>query len=189
MVARRPPTTLRRATRAAVELVSELHVKSRSELARYLARRINDRALIDDLAQEVFLRLLKLDRVHLIRNPRAYLFRVAASVIADYGRRRSRRPHTESWAPEDTQFVDGEPGPFERCHWSQRIDRIQTIINDLPERCRRALILQRRDGWTYDEIALELGVSRSMVKKYLRKALILCRRALDEQQPASELME
>ena len=59
----------------------------------------------------------------------------------------------------------------------------------LPVRCRRALILQRRDGWTYDEIAVELGVSRSMVKKYLRRALTLCRRALDVEQPAGNTTE
>jgi RNA polymerase sigma-70 factor (ECF subfamily) len=141
------------------------------------------------LAQEVFLRLLKLDRVHLIRNPRAYLFRVASSVIADYGRRRSRRPSAEPWIPEVTELADREPDPFERCQWSQRLERIQSVINDLPERCQRALILHRRDGWTYEEIALELEVSRSMVKKYLRRALILCRRALDEEKPTGELAE
>ncbi len=159
-------------------------MESRAELARFLAFRIHDRTLIDDLAQEVFLRLLRRDAAQPIRNPRAYLFRVAAAVVADHGRRRGRRPRLGPAAPERVQLADSQPGPFERCQWRQRMVRVQEIVAELPERCRRALILHRRDGWTYDEIALELGVSRSMVKKYLRKALALCRRALDDEPAA-----
>ena len=174
---------------AAARLVSELSVECRAELGRFLAFRVGDRSLIDDLAQEVYLRLLRLERVHLIRNPRAYLFRVASSVIADHGRRQSRRPRTEPWGRETRQLPGREPDPFEHVLGRQRLARIQAVVDELPERCRRALILQRRDGWTYDEIAIELGVSRSMVKKYLRRALILCRRALDRDLPTAETVE
>lgn len=54
--ARRCPTALRRETSAAAEFVSELLVESRTELGRFLAFRVGDRALIDDLAQEGFAR-------------------------------------------------------------------------------------------------------------------------------------
>ena len=180
---------MKRGSSAAAELVRELQVESRAELGRFLALRVGDRSLIDDLAQEVYLRLLRLERVHLIRNPRAYLFRVAASVIADHGRKQGRTPRTEPWAPDTAQHPDPEPGPFEHARGRQRLARIQAVVDELPERCRRALILQRRDGWTYDEIAVELGVSRSMVKKYLRRALTLCRRALDPEPPTGEPTE
>lgn len=166
------------ATEAAAEFVTSLFIESREELLRFLAFRVHDRVLIDDLEQEVYLRLLRLDGVHLIRNPRAYVLRVAANVVADHGRRPSTRAQNEP--PENDRFVDKSSGPFERFLWRQRFERIQQAIGALPERPRRALILHRRYGMTYDDIATELGVSRSMVKKYLKKALLLCRDALVE---------
>ena len=168
-----------RATDAAGELVTGLFVELRRELVRYLAFRVHDRGLVDDLEQEIYVRLLRLDQVHLIRNPRAYVFRVAANVVADHGRRHG------CWTSDATtervpEAEESGAGPFENFVWRERLQRVQGVIGELPERCRRALILHRRDGWTYDEIADELGVSRSMVKKYLKKALVLCRRALDD---------
>ena len=164
------------ANEAAGNLVTGLFAELRTDLLRYLAFRVHDRGLVDDLEQEVYLRLLRLDRVHLIRNPRSYIFRVAASVVADHGRRHDG-PTVEDW--NDARVEPGA-GPFEEFEWRERLEVVQRAVAQLPERCRRALILHRRDGWTYEEIADELGVSRSMVKKYLKKALILCRRALDQ---------
>jgi RNA polymerase sigma-70 factor (ECF subfamily) len=71
-------------------VVRELFIESRPELLRYLAFRVRDAAESEELAQEVYLRMMRLDQVHLIRNPRAYLFRVAASVLADRGRKLGR---------------------------------------------------------------------------------------------------
>ncbi len=171
------------------EVVRELFLESRPELMRYLAFRVRNAAESEELAQEVYVRMMRLDQVHLIRNPRAYLFRVAASVLADRGRLQSRRITTEEMADAADQLADGSAGPYEQLLWRQRLDRVNQAINDLPERCRRALVLHRRDGWTYDEIAADLGVSRSMVKKYLRKALVLCRRALAEEELAETTTE
>jgi DNA-directed RNA polymerase specialized sigma24 family protein len=41
-------------------------------------------------------------------------------------------------------------------------------------------VLHRRDGFSLEEIASQLGVSRPMAKKYLAKALLHCRRRLEE---------
>jgi RNA polymerase sigma-19 factor, ECF subfamily len=170
-------TATNQATDAAGEFVTNLFIESREELVRFLAFRVHDPALIDDLEQEVYIRLLRLDRIHLIRNPRAYVLRVAANVVADYGRGPGKRTNDE--LPESDTFVEAGSGPFENYLWRQRFERVQLAVAALPERCRRALILNRQKGMTYDEIAVELGVSRSMVKKYLKKALILCRGALE----------
>jgi len=167
------------------EVVRELFIESRPELMRYLAFRVRDAAESEELAQEVYLRMMRLDQVHLIRNPRAYLFRVASSVLADRGRKLGRTIAANGWTAEAEGHADDTADPYERLLWRQRLDRVNAAIDDLPARCRRALMLHRRDGWTYDEIATDLGVSRSMVKKYLRKALVLCRRALAEDEAAA----
>jgi len=47
------------------------------DLKRYLSQRVGNRAEVEDLAQEIYLRLLRIERKDLIRSPEALLFRVA----------------------------------------------------------------------------------------------------------------
>jgi DNA-directed RNA polymerase specialized sigma24 family protein len=68
-------------------------------LRRFLARqRAGCAADIDDIAQEVFLRVLRYDRSELIDYPQAYLFKIASNVSAEWAMRSSRRmPHHSEW--------------------------------------------------------------------------------------------
>src|ERR1044072_6264741 len=53
---------------------------------------------VNDVAQEVFLRLLRYDRAELVEYPQAYLFKMAANVANEWAiRARSRRPHESKW--------------------------------------------------------------------------------------------
>ena len=52
---------------------------------------------------------------------------------------------------------------------------LERALRLLPPLQQRAVLMHRRDGLTYDEIAQELGCSPGMVRKYLRKGLVRCR--------------
>jgi RNA polymerase sigma factor (sigma-70 family) len=54
------------------------------------------------------------------------------------------------------------------------------VLDTLSPKCRAVLILHRREGMTYDEIGKKIGISSSMVKKYLIKGLQTCRAALKD---------
>ena len=53
--------------------------------------------------------------------------------------------------------------------------RLTEVLNRLPPRCKAVLLMQHRDGMSYAEIASRFGVSTHMVKKYVVRALLLCR--------------
>ncbi len=53
--------------------------------------------------------------------------------------------------------------------------QLSRALNNLPPRCKAVLLMQHREGMTYKEIASRLGVSTHMVKKYVVRALKLCR--------------
>ena len=60
------------------------------------------------------------------------------------------------------------------------LDREQILLLDkalekLPEKPRMALLMFRVDGLSHSEIAARLGVSNSMVAKYIVRALQHCR--------------
>ena len=90
------------ATQGAPQSLADWFREWQRPLRRFLERRHGGTAAdIDDIAQEVFLRLLKYERAELIDCPPAYLFRIAANVSADWAMRASRRmPHQSEWLVE-----------------------------------------------------------------------------------------
>jgi RNA polymerase sigma-70 factor (ECF subfamily) len=73
----------------------------------------------------------------------------------------------------------GEVPPFDsELDAGQRVLRLRTVLAQLSPKCRAAVILQYRDGLSYQEIADRLEVSSHMVKKYLAQALGHCRRRM-----------
>lgn len=78
---------------------------------------------------------------------------------------------------DDTAQQD--PGtPEELVAARQQLGLIYRAIEDLPLRCRQALMLHRVRGLSYAEIARDMGVSVSSVEKYILEALKHCREHL-----------
>ena len=137
-------------------------------LRRFLARRrAGCAADIDDIAQEVFLRLLRYDRSELIDYPQAYLFKIASNVSAEWAMRSSRRmPHNSQWLAELVDSLSPE-AEVER----EALDeQLHAAVNALAARPREILRLHFGDGLTYEEIARRLGVTRKIVKRDIARA-------------------
>lgn len=154
-------------------------------LLRFFVSRLPNAADAPDLVQEVYLRLLRLDRPDLIRCPEAYLFTIASNIAHEHGLKRSGRP--PHIALEDTPPHElpadvecfATAAPEDAAVQRERIRRLEAILAQLSPKARATLIWHRRDGRTYEEIGARLGISRNMVKKYLAQALAHCRKNLD----------
>jgi RNA polymerase sigma-70 factor (ECF subfamily) len=144
-------------------------------LRRFLSVHLRNVHDVPDLAQEVFLRLLRVERHETIRNPEAYLFTVASHVIHQHALRRSSEPIsvdiTEALA--ELQTPESED-PTTRAEGAQRVEALEEILRELPPRVAAALVMQRIGGYTVQEIGDRLGVSRETAKKYLARAAEHC---------------
>src|SRR5688572_15644429 len=54
------------------------------DLLRFLSRRVRNRSDARDVAQEAYVRLLRLDRQELIRDPQPYVYRLAANLVHEF---------------------------------------------------------------------------------------------------------
>jgi len=151
-------------------------------LRRYLAVRMRNAAAdVPDLIQEVFLRLLRINHHEVIRNPQAYLYTVAGHVLHQYTLRQSTAPdgfETNDWESELPSGAESDPA--KAVEVEQRFEAIGRALEELSPRAYTTLVMHRRDGVSLKEIALRLGVSHRMVKRYLAHALAYCRERLDE---------
>ncbi len=161
--------------------VAEIAAKHGQRLRRFLAARLRNSADTADLAQEVFVRLLRVERFEQIRTPEAYLLTIASHVIQQHSLANVRTPETlDAFDALLDQRLATESDPIADVHLERRLEALDRALARLPPRTRAVFVLQRRDGCTLREISVRLGISRSAVKKHLAKALVHCSRQIQE---------
>lgn len=158
-------------------LVQRIVTTFGADLLRFLGRRVRNRADARDVAQEAYVRLLRLDRKELIRDPQPYVYRLAANLVHEFElKRRADDARLTRWTQERPAE---EQAPVESTAEAIMLRaRIDDALEQLTPNCRAVVVLHRRDGMTYDEIAERLNISSSMVKKYLATGLRHCRNQL-----------
>jgi RNA polymerase sigma factor (sigma-70 family) len=145
------------------------------QLRRYLGSRLRQSRDAPDLAQETYLRLLRIERHELIRNPEAYLFTIANNLLHEHALRQGAAPPTVDIEAAFAELQASEPDPQEQAESQQRMQELERALAQLSPKAQATLLMHRRDGYSLEEIGRHLGVSRAMAKKYLARALVHCR--------------
>ena len=147
-----------------------LFERYRRELCRYLLRRLRRPEDVEDLAQEVFLRLLRHDNATAVRNPLAYLYGVAFHVLADY-RVASEHAPERIHDDDETEFEGSSSispdALVEQLNLQQQLER---ALAELPPTHAAVLLAHKHRGLSYEEVAAELDLSVHTVEKYLTQA-------------------
>jgi RNA polymerase sigma-70 factor (ECF subfamily) len=140
---------------------------------RFLYRLTGSREDAQDLAQDVFLRVVRaLPAYEERRLERAWVFRIARNVWADRRRALRRVPPADSF--DDTQVARPE-------RQSLRVT-LQQALGALAETDREVFLLREVGGLTYGEIAGIAGGSPDAVRNRIHRARLALRKALDLQQ-------
>jgi RNA polymerase sigma factor (sigma-70 family) len=151
-------------------------------LHRYFRRHASRAEEAEDLAQEVYLRLLRTDeREHgHIENAQAYLFTVAGNLLKERAVLVARSGAAVPLDESGNDLATTDPTAEETLYARSRGRRLWAVVDGLPPRYRAVLLLHYRYGLTYREIGGRVGITPHTVKKYVSHALVLCRRALKE---------
>lgn len=160
-------------------LVERLFAEHGRALQAFFYRRIRTKSDAPDLAQEVYVRMLRVSDMAAIRNPELYLYTVANNLVKEHAVLDRRRASSVDLDEATVQQQLGELPAFDgELDTTQRVTRLRTVLAQLPPKCRAAVVLYYRHDLSYQEIADRLGVSSHMVKKYLAQALGHCRRRM-----------
>lgn len=160
-------------------LVERLFAEHRAALEAFFQRRIRTKCDAPDLAQEVYLRMLRVSDADAIRNPELYLYTVANNLVKEHAVLDRRQSSGIDVDDTTVQQQLAELPTFDTAlDTTQRMARLRDVLAQLRPNHRAAVVLHYRDGLSYPEIAGRLGVSPHMVKKYLAQSLVLCRRRM-----------
>ena len=145
---------------------------NREALLRFLrARGAGEDA--EDVLQDLWLKVERLEAPGPIADPRAYLFRMADNLMHDRVRASMRRVNREqAWSEtrHDTDGRDDTPSAEHLLAARQRLLQVERALATLGERTQSIFRRFRLDGISQSRIAQEEGISLSAVEKHLQRA-------------------
>jgi RNA polymerase sigma-70 factor (ECF subfamily) len=150
--------------------------KHRSSVVHFLFRMVQNHAVAEELAQEVFLRVY---RSRCTYEPTAkfttWLFRIAIHLALNSLRdgkneRSQERLDDDSSDLPARQVSDQRPSVEQSMVHQARLDEIRRAIRELPEKQRAAVLMHKYEEMEYSQIAQVLSCSESAVKSLLFRA-------------------
>jgi len=156
--------------------------QNRDMVVGYLYRYVGDRAIAEELAQEVFLRVFRSRNYRPTAKFRTWLFRIATNLAINW--RRDRRVDSEMVrldAPHATRRHElREPtlSVEEKMIYRCRLEEVRSAVGELPARYRAAVLMHKYLEMEYQEIAGVLGCSVPALKSLLFRAYEILRERL-----------
>ena len=150
---------------------NRLYTQHRVWMLRHVMKFGVSEADAEEVVQEAFVRLLRLDEPSTHSYLRSYLQRIATNIAIDRYRRKQRSPEVQ--LPEESYLQKGvhqlSPERIEESR--ETLSALQESLKSLPQKCQDAFILYKVEEKSYLQVAERLGISESMVRKYVLRAL------------------
>jgi RNA polymerase sigma-70 factor (ECF subfamily) len=161
------PDVLRRAQRGDERAFAQILRAYETTIFNYVYRIVGDRALAEDLTQDVFVRVFQaLPRFSLRCKFTTWLFQVTKNRVLDELRARERRPQSVLTIDDAPRLEVVDP-PVERL---ETIEAVWRAVRDLNPDLKMALLLRDVAGMPYNEIADSLEITLATVKWRIFKA-------------------
>lgn len=160
-------------------LLVDVYRQYRRELCAYITGKFGvDTSDAEDIVQSAFANFAELEGVLLVENPRAFLYRACSNIAIDQKRHgKVRQGYSETVLHTEEEASDAT-GPERTNESRQRLGILAQVMWAMPGRRRQLLMMSRFDGLSYAEIARQVGLSETVVRKHIAKAIDDCHKAL-----------
>lgn len=167
-----------RLRRLDMNALAQVHDQHYPEVYRYVRFRLSDEQASEDIAAEVFMRLL--EALHRAKGPdrsvRAWLFATASNLINDHLRLRYAHPVKDIEEEEELVAPDDPTRAFEH-KWEN--NQVQMAIQKLTTEQQHVLALRFAEEMSIEETAAQMDRSANAVKVLQFRAIAALRRHLE----------
>jgi RNA polymerase sigma-70 factor (ECF subfamily) len=169
----------------------ELLERNRNVVVNYLSRMVTNRAIAEELAQDVFVRIYRSRQTY---EPTAkfstWLYRITTNVALNHFRDEKRSQNDVSLDVEDASYarrtaLDQTPLIEDRLVREVVRTQIRRAVRSLPPKQRAAIIMHKYEEMDYVQIAKVLGCTPSAVKALMFRAYETLRMRLRSLQTTS----
>jgi RNA polymerase sigma factor (sigma-70 family) len=161
-------------------LLDALYRKYSQALQKFLVRHHVRREDVSDVVQETYCRVLKAGQLETIRDPKAFLFRVANNVRLNESKHRRAKVEDDAVDIERLEADDQKPSLYRDLKAQQELAIVRAALQELTPKCREVFVLNRFENLSYSQIAAELDLSVSMIEKHVSQALSHLRKRLTD---------
>jgi len=144
---------------------------------------VDDEALAHDLTQDTFAKLWSVrDRMDDVDSLRAYVFQMARNRV--YNQQRDEQVRRDNRADLRASTAHSSPpAPDTALDTDMLRSRLESWIDELPDRQREALTLRRQSDLSHEEIAEVMGISPNTVNNHIVRAMKHLRSRLRDHRP------
>ncbi|MFC5344422.1 RNA polymerase sigma factor [Brevundimonas staleyi] len=153
------------------------YFEQREAMRRFFQARLGPAADVEDLLQDLYLKVVGIDADAEVREPRAYLYRLASNLMMDRwrsGRRSSARDaawRNVAHVAGPTEDLDDAPSAEAVVLGREKLAILLQAVDALPDKTRAIFRLHKFYELSYAEVARNLSVSKSTVEKHMMSAL------------------
>lgn len=159
--------------------LSEAYHRFSASLRRYLNHRLRSSQDVDDIAQEVYVRVIQHLRPD-VKPSWSFLRKIAANLLKDRIRRHRSHRIDAHISMDALELPSPSASPETMLLSKQGLELFEKVLEAVNPNSRRVFVLHRLKGFTYEEIAREMGISKSMVKKHITHVLLQFREKISE---------
>ena len=147
--------------------IANLYSQYSQRILAFIASRIDNYGDAENLAQDVWLKILENGCYIIEETAQSFVYKVAANVVYDYLRRRYARPVFEH-APDQWEDIAVAETPQETLEAMQLAEFESMRVEEMPLQRRVIYVMSRYEGRAVPEIARELSLSLRTVENHLR---------------------
>lgn len=140
-------------------------------LMQFLRHRWRDESDVEDLLQDIYVRVYEFAQKEIPDKARAYVFQTARNLIANRVRDRRVVPMDAVADLDALGIAIDTPGPDQSLVARDELRRLREAIDTLPPRYRDVVILRRIKDLSRSEIATRLGLTEASVSVYLTEGM------------------
>lgn len=164
------------------QVLERLFHEHGAALRKFLRGRTGSDDDLEDVVQDVFLRLAKMDDLDERMkagqgNSRAFIFTAANNLVVDLERRKAVRWKYKARHRDEASEQIQDVTPERMLSADRDLAMVKRVIMKLRPNCRRAFVLNRFENMSYPQVADTMGISVKQVEKLMSSALVKLRDA------------
>ena len=159
-----------------MQVVPQWYQEHHVWLINWLCVKVSCLSRAQDLCQDTFVKLLEKQHDSYVKQPRAYLTKIAHGLLVDQCRRNDLEQAYLQYLAQTNPSAAPSMSLEAQQAVVETLCQIDSMLESLPNKVKQAFLMYRLEGCKQKEIAAVLEVSLSTVEKYLKTAMLHCYR-------------
>ena len=168
----------------------DAYLALREQIAQLVMRIVPPKE-VEDVVQETYVRICRVDPKEAIREPRSYVLRTARNLALDHVKRSETRlaagTDMDALSGGDFLLPDGMDPTQARVASDEEFALFCEAVRSLPRQCRRAFVLKKVYGYSLKEIMAEMDLGQPTVETHIVNGTKRCVQYLRDRQHGQRL--